>query len=247
MGRRTILLLVAVVIAALGATLVFLYVQGVEAKADEAREPVEVLTADEVINAGESTEEALGKFVKTSVPRENVLEGAITSTDQIAGLVALTTIYEGEQILPAKFGAGGTQETITIPDGTMAISVQLSDPARVAGNVLPGSEVAVFLSTSSEEGAAQGDAGGDFTRLLFPKVEVIGVGSTTLLTSTTTDESGEQTTEEVPRTILTLALTQQQAEQIIFAQGHGELSMGLLNDKSVVRPGAGVDSSNLFE
>jgi pilus assembly protein CpaB len=238
-------LLVAVVIAALGATLVFLYVQGVEAKADEEREVVEVLGATEIINPGETVEDVStnGKIDVIEVPQANVVEGAITSFDQISG-VALTTIYPGEQILPQKFGAGGSQETITIPKGTMAVSVQLSDPARVAGYVQPGSEVAVFLSTTAAEGAPNG--GVDFTRLLFPQVEVIGVGSTTLLTSTTTDDSGAQTTEEVPRTILTLALTQEQAEEIIYAQGHGELAMGLLNEESVVRPSGPVTSVDLF-
>ena len=75
----------------------------------------------------------------------------------------------------------------------------------------------------------------------------VGVGSTTLLTQTTTDQSGAQTTEQLPRTILTLALTQAQAERIIFAQGHGELSMGLLTEESVVKQSLGVNGRNLFQ
>jgi pilus assembly protein CpaB len=59
MPRRAILLIVAVVIAALGATLVFLYVRGVEAKADEEREVVQVLGATETISAGESAVDAI--------------------------------------------------------------------------------------------------------------------------------------------------------------------------------------------
>jgi pilus assembly protein CpaB len=239
-----------VVIAALGATLVFLYVQGVEAKADEAREVVQVLGATEVINAGETADEAIasGKIDLIDVPRENLIDGYISDTSSLTGLVALTTIYEGEQIIPQKFGAEGSQEAITFPKGSMAVSVQLSDPARVAGYVLPGSEVAVFMSGGAAEGTAAGAAvaAGDFTRLLFPKVEVVGVGSTTLTTATTTDESGAQTTEEIPRTILTLALSQAQAEKLIYAQGHGELVLGLLNDESVVRPGTGVTAEDLF-
>ncbi len=250
MGRRAILLIVAVVIAALGATLVFLYVRGVEAKADEAREVVQVLGATEVITAGETADDAIaaGKIKLIDVPRENVVEGAIDETSPLTGLVALTTIYPDEQVLPQKFGSAGTQQQITIPEKTMAVSVQLSDPARVAGYVTPGSKVSVFLTATPEaiDRAGNSQVLPDFTRMLFPEVQVIGVGSTTLLTSTTTEESGEQTTEQIPSTILTLALTQAQSERVIYASGHGELSLGLLTDKSEVRPGPGVTASNLF-
>jgi pilus assembly protein CpaB len=46
--------------------------------------------------------------------------------------------------------------------------------------------------------------------------------------------------------MLTLALTQKQAEQIIFAQGNGSMYLGLLNDKSQIRPGPGVNATNVF-
>ena len=49
-------------------------------------------------------------------------------------------------------------------------------------------------------------------------VEVIGVGTTTLLSTTTTDETGAQTTEEIPKTILTLSLDQKDAEKVILAK-----------------------------
>jgi pilus assembly protein CpaB len=52
MARRSILLFVALIIAALGTTMIVLYVQGIDARATEGQELVEVLTATEVINAG---------------------------------------------------------------------------------------------------------------------------------------------------------------------------------------------------
>ena len=250
MGRRAILLLVAVVIAALGATLVFLYVQGVEQKADDERDLVQVVGATETITAGESADDAMasGKIDFIEVPQDQLVDGYLTSTESLSGTVALTTVYPGEQILQSRFGATTSEETLPIPKGLMAVSVQLTDPARVAGYVTPGSHVAIFLSATPEPIDAQGNSQvlPDFTRLLFPEVEVIGVGSTTLLTSTTTDESGSQTTEQIPRTILTLAVTQAQAERIIFAAGHGEVSFGLLTDQSVVKPDKGVTADDLF-
>lgn len=251
MGRRTVLLVVAIVIAAVGATLVFLYVQGVDNRAVAGQERVQVLSATEVIAAGESVEDAqaAGKLALTSIPSADVLDGALESTETIQGELALTAIYPKEQILAAKFGAAGAQQSITIPDGTMAVSVQLDDPSRVAGFVTPGSSVAVFLSGKPNEILPDGSTKPlpDFARLLLPEVQVIGVGDTTLLNTTKTDTTGAQTTEQIPKTLLTLSLTQQQAEKVIFGSRNGILTFGLLNEKSVVRPGRGVIAQNLFD
>ncbi len=247
MGRRSILLIVAVVIAALGATMVFLYVQNVDADAAEANESVEVLAATKQVEVGETIEDAqaAGKLGMVSVPRKNVVPGALTDTSALDGQIALSTVYVGEQILPGMFGQVGTQQTINIPEGTMAISVQLDDPARVAGFVTPGASVAVFMS--GEKLGKGVDAGLlPFTRLLLPKVEVIGVGDTTLLSTTKTDAAGLETTEAIPKTILTLSLTQAQAERVVYASRNGSLTFGLLNEKSNVKSGPGVFEQNLF-
>lgn len=252
MGRRTILLIAAVVIAALGATMIFLYVQGVDSRAEAGQQPVQVLTAKKVITAGETVADAQasGKFALTSVPSNDVVPNALVDTTEIAGDIALSTIYPGEQILAARFGAPGTQQELTIPDGSLAVSVQLTDPARVAGFVTPGSDVAIFLSSSGSQDSSSSSTtttAPNFVRMLLPKVEVIGVGSTTVLSQTTTDSSGNQTTEQISKTILTLALNQHDAEKVIYASNNGTLAFGLLNDKSKVAPDLGVTSKNLFK
>ena len=108
MARRSILLIVAVIVAALGTTMIVLYVQGIDARAAQGQELVEVLTATEVIDAGETVAAAqeAGKLEKTEVVREDMVEGALTSTTSIEDQVALGTIYPGEQIIADKFGAG---------------------------------------------------------------------------------------------------------------------------------------------
>ena len=125
----------------------------------------------------------------------------------------------------------------------MAVSVNLTDPARVAGFVNPGSQVAIFLTGTD---ADRRDAG--FARLLLERVAVLGVGSTTPVSTTTTDETGASTTEQLPRTLLTLSVNQVQAEKILFAQGNGELAFGLLTEASEVAPDAGpMTFENLFK
>ena len=148
MSRRSILLIVALIVAALGTTMIVLYVNSIDARAAQGQEQVKVLTATEVIDAGETVAkaQAAGKLEKTDVVREDMVEGALTSTTSIEDQVSLGTIYPGEQIISSKFGAPGSADTLSIPDDKLAISVELTDPARVAGFVNPGSEVAIFVS-----------------------------------------------------------------------------------------------------
>jgi pilus assembly protein CpaB len=178
--------------------------------------------------------------------RGEVLSGVMTNTVDMGDRIALTTVYPGEQIISGKFGSPSEQEVLSIPDDKMAISVNLTDPARVAGFVNPGAEVAVFVSAQPLAEGDQPAAPPPFTRLLLPRVQVIGVGTTTVVSTTTTAETGEQTTEELPRTLLTLAVDQDEAESVLFAAKNGEVAFALLTEKSKVVPGLEVTAKNIF-
>ena len=236
----------AAVVAALGAALVFLYVRGAEDRAEDKFDTVEVLVATQQIAAGEAANDSYesGKIVLKAVPQTQVLAGATSDGDAFTDLIALSNIYPGEQLIPEKFGGASdvqVEASLPIPKGNMAISVNLTDTARVAGFVNPGSEVAIFLSGNVQP------ANEDFTRLLLDRVTVIGVGSTTQVTTTTTDPEGAQTVEQLPRTLLTLSLDQDQVEKVLFAQGHGELAFALLTPDSQIDTDAGTTAPQLFE
>lgn len=237
-------MVVAVVVAAMGAALVFLYVKGADSRAEQRFDTVEVLRATSLIEPGESVEDAqaAGKLALQAVAKDQLLEGYQQTTESLAGTVALAPIYPGEQIISAKFGAtAATQSSLQIPDGQLAVSVNLTDPARVAGFVNPGSQVSIFLSSTDPSNGSQ------FTRLLLDRVTILGVGSTTPVSTTKTDESGASTTEQLPRTLLTLALDQKQAEKVLYSATIGELSFGLLTDESAVSPGPATTFDTLFK
>ncbi len=242
MGRRTVLLIVAALIASLGTGMVFLYVRSADSRAEASQQPVQVLKAVAQINPGETMADAqaAGKVQLGTVPRAQQLAGAVNTTAGLADQVALSTIYPNEQIITGKFGAAGDQETLTIPDRDIATSVNLSDTGRVAGFVSPGASVAIFLTTNGDKVLP------DSTRLLLPKVEVIAVGATTVISRTTTDAAGAQTTEQLPKTLFTLALSQADAQRLTFAASRGELSFGLLNAKSKVAADSGASPKTLF-
>jgi pilus assembly protein CpaB len=220
MGRRTVLLVAAVLIAAVGAGLVLIYVHDVNQKVKAREAPEQILVAKKIIPAGTTgaAASAEGDLQFSKVAREAVAAGALATIDPVANLVTLAPIYPGEQILFTKFGKQGASSALTIPTaGTMALSVALPGPAGVNGFVAPGSQVAVFLTASGA------------TKLILPRVSVIAVGSRTLVPS-----SGQATGTTQQSDVVTFGVTAAQAQTLIFAQSAGSLYLTLLTANSSV-------------
>lgn len=252
MARRSVLLLVAVLVGVLGAGLVVMYVKGIDDRATKDQELVEVLVATSEIEVGESVSDAqtAGKIEKKKVRRADMVEGALTSTGTVSDRVALGAIFPGEQLIEAKFGTIGQADGgLIIPDKRMAVSVELTDFERVAGFVAPGSEVAVFATAqdlSLLRPAGEDVPLGDVTRVVLTRVPVLAVGATSLTSKTTKTEDGEQVVEEVPSTILTLGLNQNEAERLILADRTSDLTFALLDKDSDINNKAGVRPNDLF-
>lgn len=251
MARRSVLLVVAVLIALIGTSLIVLYVQGIDKRATEGQELVEVLVATDTVEAGESVDSAqeAGKFEQRQVRREDLVDGALSSTGSISGLVATGAIYPGEQLIAKKFGSLGDTQSLVIPDDKMAVSVELTDFERVAGFVNPGNEVAIFATPQDLSILLPDDKErklGDYTRIVLTRVPVIGVGTTSVTSRTTKTEEGDQVAEEVARTILTVAVTQDEAEKLIQADRNSDLTFALLTDESQVADNPGAKPADLF-
>ena len=241
MDRRRIFLVVAVIVALLGTALVFLYVRGADQRAESRFDTVEVLRVTQAIEAGESIDDAAaaGKIAMQPVVRDYLQSGYQTSLDGLAGQYASVRIYPGEQVVEAKFDETVEAESaLPIPDGQVAVSVDLTDTARVAGFVRPGSDVAIYLNGVNPAGLPQ-------TQLLLERVTVIGVATETATASAPPE--GTEGAEVLPRTLMTLALDQADAERILFGKNNGELAFALLTDKSKISAGPGVTASDLFE
>jgi pilus assembly protein CpaB len=259
MDRRRLLLMLAVFVAIIGTALVFLYVRGADNRAQQQYDNVSVLKATQNLAAGEKYDDALaaGKISLQSVPKNQLSPDAVSSIDALKGKIVASPVFAGQQIVTEQFGSTvvATSTNLPIPKGMIAISVQLSDPDRVAGNVYPGSRVAIFATGIGGPGHplsanATSSTAGDETALLLPDVLVLNVGDPVQSTSTTTDQSGNQTTETLPRTLLTLAVNQSDAQKIIFAQKGNSaesLTFGLLTSTSKIHQGPGATAANLWK
>jgi pilus assembly protein CpaB len=231
----------AIVIAAIGTTLVYLYAKQADDRAQADAQPRDVLVASQTIPAGTSAEQALNdNLIETkSIASDDVAANAVGTIDALAGQVAIGPIYQGQQILTDLFGeTAGAVTGINIPKGLLAASFTFSDTARVAGFVNAGSRVSVFLTSP----AASPDEE-PTTRLLLPDVQALAVGNVTVTPPTDPTKANP---EQLPRATITIAVTQAQLEKLVFAQTQGELYLGLRTDSSEVKPGPGVNADNLF-
>lgn len=251
MGRRLALLLVAIVIAALGTTLVFLYVKSADDRALEGQSPVRVLVATSQIAAGTTLRQAQsqGDLEERTIANSSAVEGAMSSIAAVADQVALATILPNQQLSYSMFGeTAAVTSGLPLPSGNIAVSFQFTDPARVAGFVEPGSEIVVFVTIGQADRSGDGGGGNseanEITRVLLPNALVVGVGPTTAAPQT---EDAQTNEEQLPRALITLALTDKQAAKLVYGSQHGTLYLGLLNEKSKVSRTTEVTQENLFE
>lgn len=272
MKTRLALIGVALVLAMTGTVSVFAYVRHADARAVSGLQAATAYIAQRKVDAGTSLQAAVDSHavVRQTLPRKTVPADAITEiSDQIGVLVATHDIPAGSLLVNASFAkqpevTGG----LPIPTGDMAISVALEDPQRVGEFVKPGSDIAVFdtynnVVTLSPQGdrqpgnadAAAGDGLSDghttnrTTRLLLDRIRVIAVGSSVAkpqnLHHVADADSGQKPTGG-QTVLVTVAVTQAEAEKLIEATQTGHLYLALLTPDSRVGPSHGIDSTELF-
>ena len=246
MSRRTIALVLAVVLAGLATLALISYIQSVKEGALAGQVAVDVLVAKQDIPAGVSGDTAgqQGLFETRRVTAETAPDTAIKSLQEISGKIAAVQIFKDEIIVAQRFVTPGAavRGVLPIPEGRHAISVQVAPPAGVAGFIQPGDQVSLISQVNRPGTGAQG---GTIARFLLQRIDVLAVGSR-VVAVTTTPQAGTQPAAEVACCLLTLALTPGQAEQLAFASLNGQMIFTLLPEGSQPAGTPGRTITNLF-
>src|SRR5919202_6555261 len=135
MGRRTLLLIASLLVAALGTSLIWLYVQGAEARAQAGEAQVQVLVSGDTVQAGAPPSDVQPQFRR--FPQSFVQSFGsqiITNPTKIRGY-AMTRIIAGMPLLEDQFGSAPLQPTppVQLDPEKLAMQVSLPDPQRLAG------------------------------------------------------------------------------------------------------------------
>ncbi|MFC0036837.1 Flp pilus assembly protein CpaB [Actinomadura rayongensis] len=244
LNRRFATVAAALVLAVLGTALVLMYVKGADRRAVEGKRAVDVLVATKAIPPGVLGSRLVADgYARTErMPEQSVPDDVLHAVGPAeASLVLSAGLKAGELIRRPLLVTPSASQYFTVPKGKLAMTIALSDAQRVAGYVKAGSKVAVFAAYKllDSKGTPRGEAGG--ARLLMSDIDVLSVGL-----SGKKDNKGDETT-----TLVTLAVTQQEAEKIVWGTQGGKvdnaLYLGLQTDASELDPNSpGVSSFGLF-
>ncbi|MDP9442368.1 MAG: Flp pilus assembly protein CpaB [Actinomycetota bacterium] len=233
-SRRTLFVVVAVVLAALAAGMTFLYVRGIEARAFNEAELVEVFVVTKGVPKGFPGEQAIGDYVVASrIPRKFRPATALTDPTSINGKVAVTelsvntVLVEGQFVDPRQAQVTFSQR---IPAGQVAITVSVDQVRGVAGLLVPGDKVNILV------------ADGGTQRVLFQNVNVIAIGTTAA------PQAGETAAVANPGSgLITFAVPPEAASRIAFAtQQGGGIYLTLVPLDNQPAPVPPVNAGNLF-
>jgi pilus assembly protein CpaB len=229
MKGRGLVVVLALVLATLATAGVFLYANGVKEEAKSGGAMVAVVVSKVDISANTDLNELIkqDQFKIIQVPKVAVVDGALTSIDQLRDKHNSVAILAGEQIPVARIQGEGTVPggTLGIPAGHEAITVSVDAPRAVAGAIGIGDNLTIY-GTFSGFSAPSGKKLPTMTTVLVPSAEVLAVyqpnygGSGTLGASASQRGSGTVS--------LTLALVPVDAQRMVFTMETGSVWLGLL-------------------
>jgi Flp pilus assembly protein CpaB len=244
MRSRGLVVAIAVVLAVAAAAAVVLYVQGVKEDAIQGGELQPVIVAMQEIPANQRLDPLIdqgGIFDEVQIPESALVDGAVTSLDQLRGQTTVTPILANEQISVSRLSSGeGELNLVGVSKGHIGVTFEFEAPRGGAGNIHPGDHVAVFATYQNSEiltGPTTQQAlnnrvpttlqqkkieAPDFTATLIPTVRVL-----TIENPSVDSETGEVSDSD--RIRVTLDLLPEDAQAIVFAQEAGLVWLGLLS------------------
>ncbi|GAA4286418.1 Flp pilus assembly protein CpaB [Georgenia daeguensis] len=269
MNRRVLAALAAVLLAILGGTLLIGYVGRADARAVAALEPVEVLVASVPIGEGTSAEALTESVTVKSIPGSAVAPGALTTLDDVAGMVTAGELVPGEQLASHRFvtaEVAAARTAVEVPAGLHQVTVQL-DPVRVlGGHLTEGDTVGVFISLAAEAAGAEGEAAtpapgesGNQTHLVLHKALVTRVQGAVAPATPTADsdevapaastEAAQAPAESVPtaQIMVTLALGAPDAEKLVYAAEFEQIWLSIEDDEASVDGTRAVTRENVYQ
>ena len=169
-----------------------------------AQPEVKVLVANRTIPqgmTGDTLATATGFYVLRGIPKDQVLTGAITDTSTLSGKVAVAENKPNSQLTEAQFAAP-TGLAPSLGVGQRAVVVALGSPQSVGGQIVPGSLVDVWVTTTGQNSSG---VSRPIAKLLFQKMEIMAV-------------SGGN---------VTLMATARQAGQLIYASSNDQIWLAL--------------------
>ena len=216
MQRRIIAAVAAVLLAGIGAVLLYSYVNNADARAMATLETTEVLLATKVIPAGTSGANLAPFVALKQLPKLAVVEGALTTTADIADLEATTDLQVGEQVLASRFAKPNTDVSgeVDVPSDLQRFTIQLPPNRVIGASIKAGDKVALFISGELDKGKV--------TKLAYRDVLVAKVQG-----APAAPAGAEEQAAPSGDVLVTLAITPKVAAQVVWGAEFAQIYMAL--------------------
>lgn len=221
--RTALVLTIAVLTAGLASYGVYEAVKRMPVREVEVN-AVDVVVAAENLPVGTRLRSEQLKIV--SWPAGTPVPGAFSDAKALVDRGVISTIGLNEPVTAVKVAGpeSGAGLPPVIPQGMRAMSVRVNDVIGVAGYVVPGTRVDLLV-TVREDGPENGRQD-PMSRTVVSNVEVLTAG-------TAIDQEKAKDGKPQPTSVVTLAVTPEDAERIALAQSEGKISLALRNPLDV--------------
>lgn len=227
-ATRTVAMLSLSILAGLA---VFFYTSGVETRVKSEISTANVYVVTQEIPLGTSVNSIITSnlvekkaFPIPAIPTDALTEAMVQNNSK----VALYALHPGQVLLMSNFGeTANNTGALQIPNGKLAVTLSLPDPAHVASFIQPGSQITIYASGQ--------DSNAKFTRVLIPATQVLAVG-----TQVVPNNSGSSSS------LITVLVSPEDSKRLIFATQNYSLYFGLRTDGVSFGPAGVITDKNLF-
>lgn len=183
-SRRTLILIAAIAVGAIAAFALYSWVQGIEDRANEDAERIQVYKVAQDTPKGTPGEQAVadGLVEQSEIPREFLPANYTRDLSTIEGKVALNDLSANQVLVEGMF-VDPASALITfgerLQEGEVAITINVDEVRGVAGLLVPGDEVNILINQSAVEAPVEGELPPVYTqpaRYLYQQVPIIAIG-----------------------------------------------------------------------
>src|SRR5437867_10762054 len=213
-NTRALIMMVAAVIAGLGA--VVIGARWLSQQATSSANKLVVAGSD--IDLGSRLTPAMLKAVEW--PANSMPKGAFANPVDLDSRVLRASVLSGEPVLESKLAPVGSKGGLSavVAEGKRAMTVRVNDVVGVAGFALPGNFVDIMVNTQNES-SKRGEQDKAISKIVLERILVLAVAQ----------ESDRDSTKPKVVNAVTLEVSPPQAELLDLARSVGTLSLVLRN------------------
>jgi pilus assembly protein CpaB len=213
--RTTVVVAIAVFVAALASFGVYRAIQSMPVRQVEVRSLYQVVAATDMPMGTMITKDQV-KLV--AWPASSPVNKGFTTIESVVNRGLVDSVAANEPLTETKLASleAGAGLPPSITEGMRAVSVKVNEVVGVAGFVVPGTHVDVMVTLKRAE------AKDSMTRVVVSNVQVLTAG-------TRYDQGKARDGQPIPTSVVTLLVSPSDAERIALAASEGEVMLTLRN------------------